>query len=240
MLFKEVDGRRGGVARIVPAREGNDENGTLRGSALVPVQVLKLRPAALLCHGLTLPQPVTSATADQTGSPHGQHTPLRPRFGKYAAQVSEDDVRILEVTAVDDELLAAFELLIPQLSSSNPPPPASELQAIIDDPDSVLYIARDDRDGGRIVGSLTLAMYRIPTGLKAWIDDVVVDSEVRGRGVGRKLNVVALDKARQAGAKSVDLTSRPHREAANRLYQRLGFEKRETNVYRYKLGSPEA
>lgn len=136
---------------------------------------------------------------------------------------------------VDDELLAAFELLIPQLSSSNPPPPASELQEILDDPDSVLLIARDDRDDGRIVGSLTLAMYRIPTGLKAWIDDVVVDSAVRGRGVGNKLNVAALEEAQRRGAKSVDLTSRPHREAANRLYQRMGFEQRTTNVYRYKF-----
>lgn len=154
--------------------------------------------------------------------------------------MSEDDVRILEVAVVDDELLAAFELLIPQLSSSNPPPPASELQAIIDDPDSVLFIARDDRDDGRIVGSLTLAMYRIPTGLKAWIDDVVVDSAVRGRGIGDKLNRTALAKAQERGAKSVDLTSRPSREAANRLYKRMGFVKRETNVYRYKLESAES
>ena len=149
--------------------------------------------------------------------------------------MSEDDVRILEVTAVDDELLAAFELLIPQLSSSSPPPGAIELQAIVDDPDSVLLIARDDRDDGRIVGSLTLAMYRIPTGYKAWIDDVVVDGDVRGRGIGDKLNRSALDKAQAAGAKAVDLTSRPHREAANRLYKRMGFEQRTTNVYRYKF-----
>lgn len=149
--------------------------------------------------------------------------------------MSEDDVRILEVTAVDDELVAAFELLIPQLSSSNPPPPAEELQAIVDAPDSILLIARDDRDDGRIVGSLTLAMFRIPTGFRAWIEDVVVDDAVRGRGIGNKLNLVALDKAREAGAGTVDLTSRPSREAANRLYQRIGFEKRETNVYRFNL-----
>lgn len=147
----------------------------------------------------------------------------------------EDDVRILEVDTVDDELIAAFELLIPQLSSSNPPPAESELQAILDAPDSILLIARDDRDGGRIVGSLTLAMFRIPTGLRAWIEDVVVDTAVRGRGIGDTLNRVALDKAREAGAGTVDLTSRPSREAANRLYQRIGFEKRETNVYRFNL-----
>lgn len=149
--------------------------------------------------------------------------------------MSEDEVRIQEVTVVDDELVAAFELLIPQLSSSNPPPPAAELQAIVDAPDSVLLIARDPLEGDRIVGSLTLAMFRIPTGLRAWIEDVVVDNAVRGRGIGEKLNLVALERARAAGATTVDLTSRPSREAANRLYQRIGFELRTTNVYRYEL-----
>jgi len=149
--------------------------------------------------------------------------------------VSEDEVRIEEVTVVDDELVAAFELLIPQLSRSNPPPPAEELQEIVDAVDSVLLIARDERDNDRIVGSLTLAMFRIPTAFRAWIEDVVVDDAVRGRGIGDKLNRVALDRAREAGAKTVDLTSRPSREAANRLYKRIGFEARETNVYRYNL-----
>ncbi len=149
--------------------------------------------------------------------------------------VSEDDIQIEEVTAVDAELLAAFQLLIPQLSSSNPPPSAAELQAIVDAPDSVLLVARDTLDGGRIVGSLTLAMFRTPTGYRAWIEDVVVDDAVRGRGIGDTLNRVALDRARDAGATTVDLTSRPSREAANRLYQRIGFEQRATNVYRYIL-----
>ncbi|MFT4597747.1 MAG: ribosomal protein S18 acetylase RimI-like enzyme [Paracrocinitomix sp.] len=149
--------------------------------------------------------------------------------------MSEDDVCIEVVAVVDDELVAAFELLIPQLSSSNPPPPAQDLQAIVDAPDSVLLVARDERDSDRIVGSLTLAMFRIPTGYRAWIEDVVVDTAVRGRGIGDKLNRVALDHARDAGATTVDLTSRPSRGAANRLYKRIGFEQRETNVYRYKL-----
>ena len=149
--------------------------------------------------------------------------------------MANDDIRIESVTAVDQELVEAFKLLIPQLSSSNPPPPAEDLQAIVDDADSVLLIARDDLDDGRIVGSLTLAMFRIPTGYRAWIEDVVVDTAVRGRGIGDKLNRVALDLARDAGATTVDLTSRPSREAANRLYKRIGFEQRETNVYRFKL-----
>ena len=132
---------------------------------------------------------------------------------------------------VDDELVAAFADLIPQLSSS-PPPSAEELAAIVDSPDAVLFVARSD---GRIVGSLTLAFYRIPTGLKAWIEDVVVDASARGQGVGEQLNRAALDEAARRGAKNVSLTSRPSREAANRLYQRLGFQPYETNLYRYAI-----
>lgn len=97
---------------------------------------------------------------------------------------------------------------------------------------STLFVARVD---GRIAGSLTLAMFRIPTGVRAWIEDVVVDESARGHGVGEALNRAALDHARANGAITVDLTSRPSREAANRLYKRMGFEQRDTNVYRYTL-----
>lgn len=97
---------------------------------------------------------------------------------------------------------------------------------------TLLLLAEED---GVIVGSLTLALFRIPTGLRAWIEDVVVDSAARGKGVGETLNRFALDEAQRRGATTVDLTSRPTREAANRLYQRLGFVKRDTNVYRYDL-----
>ncbi len=140
-------------------------------------------------------------------------------------------ITISVVEAVDDDLVAAFELLIPQLSRSNPPPDADALRAIVESEASTLLIARDE--AGAIVGSMTLAMFLIPTGRRAWIEDVVVDGSARGKGVGRLLNERALEIAAAAGAKTVDLTSRPSREAANRLYQRLGFVQRETNVYRY-------
>ncbi len=140
------------------------------------------------------------------------------------------DIRPAE--RVDDELVAAFAELIPQLSSSSPPPDASALQAIVDNDHSVLYVARLD---GAVVGSLTLAFYRIPTGVKAWIEDVVVSSAARGRGVGEALNRAAIAEAAHRGAKNVSLTSRPSREAANRLYQRLGFEEYPTNLYRYQV-----
>jgi ribosomal protein S18 acetylase RimI-like enzyme len=140
--------------------------------------------------------------------------------------------RIEQVVRVDDELVAAFERLIPQLSSSSPPPSRAHLESMVANDDNVLFVARVD---GVVLGSLTLAFYRIPTGLKAWIEDVVVDAEARGRGVGELLNRAALDEARLRGAKDVSLTSRPSREAANRLYLRMGFEARNTNVYRYTL-----
>jgi ribosomal protein S18 acetylase RimI-like enzyme len=157
-------------------------------------------------------------------------------MGSVGGTVSEPGPEIEIASAVTDEIVAAFARLIPQLSSS-PPPGDEELRAIVADPLSVLYLARVD---GQIVGSLTLALYRIPTGLKAWIEDVVVDESVRGRGVGEALSAAALDEARRRGAKDVSLTSRPFREAANRLYQRLGFQPYETNVYRYKLRGPDS
>ena len=131
-----------------------------------------------------------------------------------------------------DELVAAMASLIPQLSKSNPPPTKSELAQLIASEASTIFVARVE---GRIVGSLTLAMFRIPTGIRAWIEDVVVDDSARGHGVGEALNRAALDHAKANGAITVELTSRPSREAANRLYQRMGFVARETNVYRLTL-----
>lgn len=151
--------------------------------------------------------------------------------------VIEVSISVRAATEVDDGLVEAFSRLIPQLSSSSPPPTAAELLSIIDNPNSVLFIAELDGDDDvrSVVGSLTLAFYRIPTGLKAWIEDVVVDESARGLGVGEALNVAAIDESRQRGARNVSLTSRSSREAANRLYQRLGFEPYETNLYRFGL-----
>lgn len=146
--------------------------------------------------------------------------------------MQSDAVTIEIATVVDDELVDAFAHLIPQLSSSSPPPSRELLGELVDGDDTVVFLARVD---GAIVGSLTLAFYRIPTGMKAWIEDVVVDDAARGHGVGRKMNEAALDEARRHGAKNVSLTSRPSREAANRLYQRIGFLPRDTNLYRYDL-----
>jgi len=150
------------------------------------------------------------------------------------AEERVDTVRVEEVTSVDDELIDALNRLLPQLSSSAPALEREEVGEMIDSPASILFVARED-DGDQVVGSLTLAVFRIPTGLRAWIEDVVVDSEARGRGVGSALVRAAIDRAGQMGCRTVDLTSRPSREDANRLYLNLGFVRRETNVYRYSL-----
>jgi ribosomal protein S18 acetylase RimI-like enzyme len=143
------------------------------------------------------------------------------------------DVRVEEAAEPTAELLDALARLVPQVSRSSPPPTEAEVAEMTGAPGTHVLVAKTD--DGVIVGCLTLVVFRIPTGVRAWIEDVVVDEAGRGRGVGSALTNAALDLARAAGAKTVDLTSRPSREAANRLYQRLGFQARETNVYRYDL-----
>lgn len=141
-------------------------------------------------------------------------------------------VEVEIASAVTPELVSAFAQLIPQLSRSNPAPTSDELADMIASSASDIFIARVNNE---IVGSLTLVTFRIPTGVRSWIEDVVVDESARGHGVGEALNQAALNEARRRGAVTVDLTSRPSREAANRLYQRIGFIQRDTNVYRYTL-----
>ena len=139
-------------------------------------------------------------------------------------------VNIEAVREVTLDLTAAFARLTPQLSRSAPPPTADELAEIVAHPGSTLFVARLD---DQIVGTLTLITFRIPTGVRAWIEDVIVDEAVGGRGIGKALTKAAIEHAASVGARSVDLTSRPSREVANGMYKRLGFELRETNVYRY-------
>jgi len=142
-------------------------------------------------------------------------------------------MEIICVTEVTDEIVEAFKYLIPQLSSSSAIPGREQLAEIA--ANDTLFIARDPEQGGRIVGSLTLVTFRIPTGVRSWIEDVVVDRALRGRGIGEALTRAALDRAAELGARTVDLTSRPSREAANRLYVKVGFQLRQSNLYRYSM-----
>lgn len=141
------------------------------------------------------------------------------------------DVEVL--STVTDEVVEAFGRLLPQLSSSAKQLDAGALATVAADPASTVLVARI---GGELVGSLTLATFAIPTGVRAWIEDVVVDEAARGQGIASALISEALKLAKKAGARTVDLTSRPSRESAGRLYERIGFEQRETRMYRYKLG----
>ena len=153
----------------------------------------------------------------------------RASTGRYAPVV----LTVSVAGRADEELAAAFARLIPQLSSSSPPPTRDQLAEMIESSATTVFLARNEQ--GTIVGTLTLVVFRIPSAIRAWIEDVVVDGAARGSGAGEALNRAALETAKKLGARTVDLTSRPSREAANRLYQRLGFQRRETNVYRYDL-----
>jgi len=175
-----------------------------------------------------------SAMASSTEMPA---PPVRPELA----------VRVVAVRTLDAEVEAAVLRLFPQLSSA-PPPSAEDLEAVVAAPGTTLLVAElagplepgatssgvagSAVPAGRIVGMLTLATFRVPSGVRAWIEDVVVDEEARGRGVGEALTREALALAAAAGARTVELTSRPSREAANRLYRRIGFQLRDTNVYR--------
>jgi len=142
-------------------------------------------------------------------------------------------VSVERAVVADAELVEAIRRLVPQLSSTAPPIEAHDVESIVASPATQLLVARGD-DGG-ILGILTLAIFRIPTGVRARIEDVVVDDTVRRSGAGRALVQGAIDAAIDAGARTVDLTSRPSREAPHNLYKSMGFEERATCVYRYAI-----
>lgn len=171
--------------------------------------------------------PLTGAElADITGAPAAQAC---ESAGSVAGE--NRSIRIEEATSTSPELVEAVAGLVAELSSSAEPPDADTVERIVASPACHLLLARH---GGRIVGMLTLVVFPIPTGVRAWIEDVVVEEAARGRGAGAELTHAAIALAARLGARTVDLTSRPSREAANRMYLRLGFAQRQTNVYRHE------
>ena len=143
------------------------------------------------------------------------------------------------ITAATPEIHEAMGRLIPQLSRSAAPMSEADVQRFLSQDSVHLFAFRPDKadaQGNRpILGMLSLVAFEIPTGVRAWVEDVVVDEAARGQGAGFALVEAAVEHAKKVGARTVDLTSRPSREAANRLYQRAGFQLRETNVYRVTL-----
>ena len=142
-------------------------------------------------------------------------------------------ITISELTECTTESLNAVNRLLPQLSASAKAISMDRLLELTETDSTMLFLGADQE--GEILGMLSLIVIKIPTGYKAWIEDVVVDQSARGNGIGRALMDHALEKAKKCGVKSIDLTSKPSRESANQLYQSLGYEIRQTNVYRYKI-----
>ena len=143
-------------------------------------------------------------------------------------------VEVTVATSASPELRDALNRLVPQLSSSAKLLSDADVVRMTTDHDVVLFVAKHD---DVIVGTLTLVVFAIPSGQRAWIEDVIVDGDVRGLGIGAALTNAAVEEGRRRGVRTIDLTSRPSREAANKLYQKLGFEIRDTNVYRFFIES---
>lgn len=160
---------------------------------------------------------------------------LENKYGHFHKLFGKEKyiVNIVRVTHVTDELISAFERLIPQLGPGAQMPTSSELIQITESLTTFLFVARYSDSDNKIVGTSTLVIYRTPTGLHARMEDVVVDENMRGKGIGEALSKAVLRQANELDVKSIDLTSRPLRDEANHLYQKLGFIKRDTNTYRY-------
>mgnify|MGYP001357748641 FL=1 len=141
-------------------------------------------------------------------------------------------VEIIEISEASNEILSQVNGLLPQLSKSASPLSLESLDILAKSESTNLFVAKE---GKKVWGMLSLVLFPIPTGTKAWVEDVVVDSSARGKGIGKALMNHALKKVWEKRGKSIDLTSRPSRETANKLYQSLGYQKRETNVYRLSL-----
>ena len=142
-------------------------------------------------------------------------------------------IYISELTEASSSVLQSINELLPQLSSSAQVISMDRLSELVESDNTIIFLGTDDN--GQILGMLSLIVMKIPTGNKAWIEDVVVDQSARGKGMGKALMDHALERAKKLAVKSVDLTSRPSRESANMLYQSLGYQIRETNVYRHKI-----
>lgn len=143
-----------------------------------------------------------------------------------------NNIDIVRLEVVTDQIVEAFGKLIPQLVNDRPAPTKEQLESVVSSDNSLVFIARQ---AGRIIGTFSMVVYRIPTGIKASVEDVVADSSVRGKGVGEAMLRYAAKCAADMGISKLDLTSKPSRIAANALYRKIGFELRETNVYRLEI-----
>jgi ribosomal protein S18 acetylase RimI-like enzyme len=145
------------------------------------------------------------------------------------------DIKIIHATELTEDLYEACQRLVPQLTHNNPPPSRQQLAKMLASPSSYLFLAKSADFGDEIIGMATLVLYYVPTGLRGYIEDIVVDERGRGRRIGEVLTQACLEQAKDAGTPQVMLTCNPGRTSANQMYKRMGFELRKTNVYRYSL-----
>lgn len=144
-------------------------------------------------------------------------------------------MKIYKLNHIDDHLFQSMQDLVAQLSPNAPMPSREDIENIVGAPGCTILVAGSDEEGAQIVGTLTLVIFQVPTGRRARIEDVVVEESVRGQGIGEALVIEALNLVESNGIRSVDLTSNPDRKAANKLYSRLGFILRDTNLFRYEF-----
>ncbi len=143
-------------------------------------------------------------------------------------------MRIEPATVATQDLLDALSRLLPQLNPDLPVLTMERLDRVINDPATTLLVARDDQDE-KIIGTATVLVYTTPAQVKSRIEDVVVDEEARGKGAGKELVEHCIEVAREAGAEVVELQSARWRQVANKLYPKIGFQLRESNLYRLSL-----
>ena len=136
-------------------------------------------------------------------------------------------MKIEHVTEASDGLVSTIRALLPQLTEARTPPTLEQLQDVVSN--QTLLVARDD--AGSVLGTLTFVLYRVSSGVKGRIEDVIVDESARDHGVGEALVREGMRLANEAGVLMLELTSMPYRQSANRLYRRLGFVRKPTNVY---------
>ena len=144
------------------------------------------------------------------------------------------EIVVETVRSITPELVAAFERLIPQSHPTLPTPTVAELDQVVESPATTLLVARDP-ESAEVIGTATVVLYRTPSRMHARLENVVVDEPARGRGAGAALTSEAVRLAQDRGASVIELNTNPRREVANRLYQRLGFERHYTNNYWIKF-----
>lgn len=225
-----------GLGRIHKSTDGRYADRTIDIDLLLVDEERRETP------GLTLPHPHMTERRFVLEplceiEPGLQHPLRRQTVKELLQELNRGAISELKAGEETPEMCAALKRLLTQLSPESIPVCVETLREITTAPDVKIYLLRDEE--GTVQGMATLSTDRLLTGTKAWIEDVVVDKACRGRGYGRQLVRYLVEAAREAGAKSVNLTSRPGREEANRLYRSEGFVKRETNVYRYGLKTPE-